>query len=75
MSMVRAYIAGGHVYCQVDQRDQDVALCQGCPRMAELNDRSSPPYIACRIDPSTEAGPDRGFLAWWFQHHRRSRAR
>jgi len=75
MNERRAYIAGGHVYCREHGRDQDIDECAGCPRLATLNEKSSPPYIVC--DLSRHVGgifdEDPGFTQWWYQHHRRGR--
>ncbi len=43
--------------------------------MKQLSDGSSPPYIVCeRIPDARTRDVDRGYLEWWYQHHRRTRA-
>lgn len=73
MNQRRAYVAGGHVYCREKLRDQEVLLCLDCPRLVEMNKRSSPPYIVCEL--SHQVGgtfsDDPGFREWWHRHHRR----
>ena len=75
MNERRAYIAGGHVYCREKQRDEDVMNCLDCPRLADVNERTSPPYIVCEL--SHQVGgifnEDPGFNQWWYRHHRRGR--
>ena len=75
MNERRAYIAGGHVYCRENGRDQDVLECGTCPRLAAVNTETSPPYIVCEL--SRQVGgifsDDPGFSEWWYRHHRRGR--
>ncbi len=74
MADVRAYIAGGHVYCHPYREDRDVADCLRCEQLMELNARSSPPYIVCDAEPAARPlSEDPNFVEWWHQHHRHLR--
>jgi hypothetical protein len=74
MPDVKAFISGGHVYCQLRHEDRDVTLCFGCERLKELDKRTSPPYIVCDLLEVPEiAANDPQFIEWWYQHHRRGR--
>jgi len=67
----RVYLSGGHVYCARLRDDCDIERCLGCDSLKELNDRASPPYIVCD---AVQGSSDPFYVAWWHQHHRRSRA-
>jgi len=70
----RSYLAGGHVYCSMRRADVDIDECLGCPSLRELNDGSSPPYIVCeRLATAGTRDIDRGYVEWWYRHHRRTR--
>lgn len=69
----RSYIAGGHVFCRVQQRDIDIEQCFGCMRLRTLGDEASPPFIECDtrdITPSLEE--QRAHAQWRIQHHQRT---
>ncbi len=72
MALRKAFVSGGHVYCQPRREDRDVAMCFGCRRLREVNDRSSPPFIQCDVTdmPQADANDPR-FVEWWYAHHRR----
>ncbi len=71
MAEVRAYVSGGHVFCQVDRMDRDVEHCITCQRLKQVNDKSSPPYIVCDVkDVRSPASGEPLFAEWWFEHHR-----
>lgn len=66
-------VVGGHVYCRVRHADADVSLCIACDRLRALQDKTSPPYVVCRIDELEMAEPDPRFVEWWYEHHRQGR--
>lgn len=62
------------MYCTTRRADVDIDECLGCPSLKELNDGTSPPYIVCeRIERAGTHDVDRGYMEWWYQHHRRTR--
>jgi len=72
MAERKAFVSGGHVYCQLRKEDRDVVECFGCIRLREVNDRSSPPFILCDATDLPERGAnDPQFVEWWYTHHRR----
>lgn len=75
MREMKAYVAGGHVFCQVNREDRDVEQCFGCRRLVRVNDVSSPPFIICdATDMPETTGGDPLLVEWWYRHHRRGRA-
>ncbi len=74
MAEVRAYVAGGHVYCPLARLDRDVSDCLACERFRQIDEKHSPPYLVCDLEEiPQDAGTDPLFVEWWYQHHRRAR--
>ena len=73
MPEVRAFVAGGHVYCHARRADRDVSDCLDCERLLHVDEKSSPPYIVCDVDEADASAQDPLFVEWWYRHHRRAR--
>ena len=47
----RLIIDNGQVFCPIRHQDTDIDLCAGCPRVRQIDDSCSVPFVRCRLEP------------------------
>lgn len=49
-------IDNGRVFCPIRRQDTDIDLCAGCPRVRQIEDSGSLPFVRCRLEPAMVPG-------------------
>ena len=46
----RHFIDNGRVYCPIRQKDTEIDICAGCPRVQQIARGDGPPYVRCQLE-------------------------